>query len=59
MLVNFTDLQNHLTTREESGEIARELGMLPARQHNPGRRALPHWHVAYAHSSNSSPVERG
>lgn len=39
-----------LRPREESGDIAREAGLLPARQHQlPRERTLPSWHVAYIH----------
>ena len=50
MLINFTDLPRNLTFREESGEISREIGLVPHRLRQIGhRRVYPHYHVCHAH----------
>jgi hypothetical protein len=39
-----------LSTEAESGAVGRDLGVLPARSHQPPHfRTLPSWHVAYVH----------
>jgi len=59
MLVNFTDFSNGFTEREVNGNLSRDLGLMPSRLHNPGRRDFPHWHVAYAHPPMHHPWKRG
>jgi hypothetical protein len=45
-----SQLDRSFTNAEVDGTLARSLGLLPERQHQPPQiRVLPEWHVAYTH----------
>ena len=48
-MLSFTDMQRPFTFSELSGDISRSMGLLPQRQHSPGKQRFPRWHVRYPH----------